>query len=153
MLDLLQHPLRLSDLVALVAEWVGASHSFASEMPDGPDPSPAPTAEQKAIWRSELQRSWEGILGLDLSRRRAILLNLGEGADLRTLIVNKIATPVEIAQALGISMGEFTSLLPRLPLENEEIAREFDFKDGQQVNNTRQWGRKLLKKVRGSTWK
>ena len=153
MLELHQQPLRVADLVALVADWVGVTHSVASEMLDGPDPSPAPTAEQEAMWRSDLQRSWEGILRLDLSRRRAILLNLGEGADLKTLIVNKIATPAAIAQALGISIGAFTSLLPRLPMENEDIAREFDFKDGQQVNNTRQWGRKLLKKFRGSEWK
>jgi hypothetical protein len=43
--------------------------------------------------------------------------------------VNKIATLLK-SQALGISMGEFTSLLPRLPLENEEIAREFDLRTG-----------------------
>src|SRR5262249_56416376 len=100
----------------------------------------APSVEQAAIWRAELRRTWEGLLQLGLARRRAILLNLGRGADLTTLITNQIATFAEIAKALGMGTNELAALLPRLPLENDEIASTFQFSHAQQVNNSRQWG-------------
>jgi DNA-directed RNA polymerase specialized sigma24 family protein len=69
--------------------------------------------------RDRLRNLWEQIQRLDRKERAVLLL---KAEDLLDFELSQVATLQELSASLGISLKEILSLLPRLPLDDHQIA-------------------------------
>lgn len=94
-----------------------------SAVRDSPEPAPSP--ERRLLDRERLLRLWQEVALLPIRQRQALLLNLRDarGGDLLGLFpLAGIATWSEIAGLLSCPLETLRALVPRLPLEDREIA-------------------------------
>ncbi len=105
-----------------------------------------------------LRRIWEEIKTFPTNQRKVLLLSLKESrrTEAITLLLKKrIATIKEIADALEVSLDEFSEIFAQLPMTSQEIADFLDIKDEgktskeQKVDNLRRIARDLLRRRLG----
>jgi hypothetical protein len=155
-------PVLLDQLVGIVAELLGVSDSPADigqSADEGagicdllPDPS-VDIARQVEI-RLYLQQLWNEILELQMSQRRALLLNLRDAHDRDALILftlTGIVNSAEVADLLGMPLEQFTELWRRLPLEDLAIGELLGI-SRQQVINLRKSARARLTRRMAAKW-
>jgi hypothetical protein len=102
-----------------------------------------------------LHRIWEEIKTFPPHLRKVMILSLKESRKIEavTLLLKKrIAAIAEIAQALEVSLEEFSEIFARLPMSSKEIAEFLKIEDEgrtskeQKVDNLRRIARDLLRK-------
>jgi hypothetical protein len=105
-----------------------------------------------------LRRVWDEIKTFPPNQRKVLILSLKESGktEVVTLLLKKrIATIKEIADALEISLEEFSEIFAKLPMSSAEIAEFLDIKDSektskeQKVDNLRRIARDLLRRRLG----
>jgi hypothetical protein len=105
-----------------------------------------------------LRQIWDVILTFRFNLRAVLILSLKESGktEVVTLLLKKrIATIKEIAEALEISLDEFSDIFARLPMSSREIADFLGIEDGensskeQKVDNLRSIARRLLRRRLG----
>ena len=148
-------PVVFDDLVGIVAEIWGVE-----------DPPPAPetaareleSGESDPDVRIDLQRwmaeLWAQIVELPQPQRLALLLNLraaGGGAALALLPVTGVVGVRQIAEVLGIPVGEFAALWNLLPLDDLQIAQRMGV-TRQRVINLRKSARERLTRRMGGKY-
>jgi hypothetical protein len=74
----------------------------------------------ESLNRDRLRKLWEQIQRLDRKERAVLLL---KAEDLLDFELSKVATLPELSASLGIPLTQILSLLPSLPLDDQEIAR------------------------------
>lgn len=79
----------------------------------------APTRGE-SLNRERLRNFWEQLQRLDRKERAVLLL---KAEDLLDFELSQVATLQDLAASLGISLTQILSLLPRLPLDDQQIAR------------------------------
>lgn len=135
LLEWAAHWITLDELGAIFAQWW--------DLQDQPPPSrlrpnDAPTPPLAQVeQRLYLQQLWQEITRLPLRQRQAFLLNLravGQQPVLALLPALQIVSLREIAAALEISLEEFATLWPRLPLADSEIAARLQITRRQVIN-------------------
>lgn len=96
--------------------------------------------------RQYLKKVWSEILLLPSKQRKALLLNLKDGVGvIDNLPLCQIASPVEIARALEMTLDELALLWDRLPLSDAEIAKVLET-DPQKIANLRKTARERLER-------
>ncbi len=98
--------------------------------------------------RFELEHIWQEIRVLPVNQRIALLLNLRDerGREMLFMFYNaKIASMKEICAALDLSLEEFASLLPMLPLGDKAIAERMKL-TAKKVSNLRKVARENLRR-------
>lgn len=105
-----------------------------------------------------LRRIWEEVKTFPTNQRKVLILSLKETGKVEviTLLLKKrIATIEEIADALELSLKEFSDVFFRLPMSSSEIADFLGIEGGektskqQKVDNLRSIARNLLRKRLG----
>jgi DNA-directed RNA polymerase specialized sigma24 family protein len=81
---------------------------------------PGPQTGGESLNRDRLRNLWEQLQRLDRKERAVLLL---KAEDLLDFELCQVATLPDLATSLGISLTQILSLLPNLPLEDQEIAR------------------------------
>lgn len=112
-------------------------------------PEPAPSPERHLLDRERLVRLWQEVALLPLRQRQALLLNLRDarGGDLLGLFpLAGIATWNEIAGLLSCPVETLRALVPRLPLEDRELADWIGGVTQRQVINLRKTARARLER-------
>jgi RNA polymerase sigma factor (sigma-70 family) len=147
-------PMELDDLVKIVAELKGII-----DLPDQPLQK-GDGAEGEEVLRAPqspvdahlfLKECWSKILLLSLRQRAAMLLNLRDGkggSALELLWLGGIASKEQVADAVGMSIEEFGSILDDLPLDDLKIAARLGI-TRQQVINLRKAARERLCRLLG----
>ena len=74
----------------------------------------------ESLNRDRLRKLWEQIQRLDRKERAVLLL---KAEDLLDFELSKVATLQELSASLGIPLTQILSLLPGLPLDDQQIAR------------------------------
>lgn len=153
-LGFVDSPLELDELVRVVAEVTGVRDarprseqevSVRGEMPQPPS-DPRGALDDALDRRARLCRTWEEILLLPPRQRAALLLNLreeGGGAAVALLPLLRVATMLQIAEALGMSAEELAEVWGRLPMEDAAIGERLGA-TRQQVANLRKCARERL---------
>lgn len=134
-----------TDLVNEVAQAIGELDARPLAPTDRPRADGPVPVEQMAR-RQFLERLWQEIGELPPHQRRALLLNLrvASGEDAAgQFVACGFASPDQLAEALGVSIDELSSLLDRLPIGDEEIALRLGL-DRRQVINARLSARRRL---------
>ncbi len=107
---------------------------------------------------SDLHRIWDEIRKFPANQRKVLLLSLKESRKIEAislLLKKRIATIKEIAEALEISLEEFSGIFAILPMSSSEIADFLGIKDKgkttkeQRVDNLRRIARDLLRRRLG----
>ncbi len=152
-------PWPLPELLTALAELLGIRDEplvplgGSIQSPEGkPDPGldplePAPSAERKLLDREALLALWQEVRLLPVRQRQALLLNLrdAQGGDLLSLLpLAEVTSWGDIARCLEIKPEQLSSLLPRLPLEDRELARWMGGVTARQVINLRKTARARL---------
>lgn len=148
-------PVELDLLTGVVAEWWGVTDETVESDIGGDvgaegramqlaDARPEPSVEAER--RAYLTRLWREIVELPARQRAALLLNLRDEqgrtcVDLWTL--TGVANIGAVAQALGMSVEEFSELWNELPLDDRRIAAHLGLAR-QQVINLRKSARERL---------
>jgi DNA-directed RNA polymerase specialized sigma24 family protein len=102
----------------------------------------SPQTTGDSLNRDLLRNLWEQIQRLDRKERAVLLL---KAEDLLDFELTQVATLPDLAASLGISLDQILSLLPRLPLEDQEIARLLGIQR-QSVVNLRSQARLTLRR-------
>jgi hypothetical protein len=99
--------------------------------------------------RRLLHRLLLEIQKLDINQRRALLLNMTDsyGYSIEWFLFTKIATEVELANLLDVSIDEFKELLNELPMTDKEIAKRCEM-DATRISNIRKAVRERLARCR-----
>ena len=74
----------------------------------------------ESLNRERLRNFWEQLQRLDRKERAVLLL---KAEDLLDFELSQVATLQDLAASLGIALTQILSLLPRLPLDDQQIAR------------------------------
>ena len=141
-------------LVETAADWSGLREAQTQLLEEDSDEQgthwerlqdPQPTPETRLIGRNYMARLWAEICDLPLPHRKALLLNLNDGAggDIQLFVHLGVASVEQIANALEMKPIEFAKLWNELPLEDARIARELGI-SRQDVVNRRSAARKRL---------
>jgi RNA polymerase sigma factor (sigma-70 family) len=104
--------------------------------------------------REYLKTLWNEVRQLPLDQRAALLLNLRDqdGQDVLYLLpMVAVAGLRQIAEAVGMPVGELAELWNRLPLDDEQISERLG-KTRQQVINLRKAARARLARRMGEMW-
>jgi len=152
--DYVGAPVELDDLVAALAEVWGVREQQAEparEDDEGPAAvellaAPQPDLADELSQRLYLARLWQELLELPVRQRAALLLNLrdAQGASaVELFVITGVASPQDIAGAVGLGAEEFAALWNGLPLEDRAIA-ELLGATRQQVINLRKSARERL---------
>jgi RNA polymerase sigma factor (sigma-70 family) len=154
LLDYVGGPVELDDLVAALSEVWGLKEQPAAasrEDEDGPAAvellaAPRPDLADELSQRLYLARLWQELLGLPVRQRAALLLNLRDaqgGSAVELFVITGVASPRQIAAAVGLGPEEFAALWNGLPLEDNRVA-EMLGATRQQVINLRKCARERL---------
>jgi hypothetical protein len=147
-------PCRLEDLAEAAAHVLGVTDDALSLSEESETSAPLesrladgrPSQDEQLESRLYLETLWSEILTLPAHQRTALLLNLrdanGSGM-LGLLPLTGIASVGEIASALGLAEERLAELWPRLPVDDEWIARELAV-NRRQVINFRKCARERL---------
>lgn len=153
--DYVGEPVELDDLVAALAEVWGVREQQQAEPAREGDEGPAgvellaatqPDLADELSQRLYLARLWQELLELPVRQRAALLLNLrdAQGASaVELFVITGVASPRDIAGAVGLGAEEFAALWNGLPLEDRTIA-ELLGATRQQVINLRKCARERL---------
>ena len=147
-------PLNFDAFVEIAADWSGIKeaqvHSLDEEREEETKSwerlaDPQSTTEIKLIGRHYMLRLWAEICSLPMPHRKALLLNLNDGAggDIQLFVHLGIASVEQIADALEMIPMEFAALWNELPVDDTRIARELGI-SRQDVVNRRSAARKRL---------
>jgi DNA-directed RNA polymerase specialized sigma24 family protein len=147
-------PLIFDALVEIAADWSGLREAQVQSLEEDRDEEAKPweqlqdaqaTAETRLIGRHYMERLWAEICELPIPHRKALLLNLNDGAggDIQLLVHLGVASVEQIAKALEMRPMEFAMLWNELPLDDARIARELGI-SRQDVVNRRSAARKRL---------
>ncbi|MES1258290.1 MAG: hypothetical protein ABUS51_07660 [Acidobacteriota bacterium] len=143
-------PVRLSDLVGVVADSMGLAENTYSALPESEQTAAAPSADQVLIERQELMTLWNEVLQLPPSQRSALLLNLrdaGGNGVIELIPATGVATFEHLAETLRISTPVLAGIWKDLPLEDARIAEMLGV-SRQQVINFRKAARERLARRR-----
>ncbi|HEX7318006.1 MAG TPA: hypothetical protein VF297_29145 [Pyrinomonadaceae bacterium] len=153
--DYVGEPVELDDLVAALAEvWNVKEQQQAEPSRDG-EAGPAAVEllaapridlADELAQRMYLARLWRELLELPVRQRAALLLNLrdAQGASaVELFVITGVASPRDIAVAVGMEPDEFASIWNGLPLEDKAVA-ELLGATRQQVINLRKCARERL---------
>jgi hypothetical protein len=136
-LNWVDSPLELDDLVQIVAELIGVKDASPDSLTAPPldgeggngkiidPPAPGLNVEEEVVMKLKLQGLWREIKGLQRREHRAaLLLNLKLNGEcvIDLFYLKNIATISEIAGALQLSKEQLAELWHRLPLADLEIA-------------------------------
>lgn len=138
-LDTVQKPVRLEDLVAALAPPV-TTETVSS------DESAGPLQHDALEARQYLQVLWGEIRELLPKQRAALLLNLrepGSGNAVALFVSAGLATLDEIAEAIGMSRSDLSAIWDTLPLDDLKIGEHLGLRR-QQVINLRKAARERL---------
>jgi DNA-directed RNA polymerase specialized sigma24 family protein len=147
-------PIVFDAFVEIAADWSGVKEAQVQSLDKDRDEEAKPwerlpdsqaTAETKLIDRHYLERLWAEICALPIPHRKALLLNLNDGAggDIQLFVHLGIASVEQIAKALEMMPMEFAMLWNELPLDDTRIGRELGI-SRQDVANRRSAARKKL---------
>jgi RNA polymerase sigma factor (sigma-70 family) len=152
-------PLPLDDLVSLVAELWGVK-DFPPQTDDASgsagdrlerlaseEVDPATKVEQ----RMQLSQLWEEIRALPLSQRRALLLGLKDagGRCLTVLLADiRIASMLQIAEALAMPAERLAELWNKIPLDDMSIAADLGITREQVIHQRQSARRRLARRMR-----
>ena len=81
---------------------------------------PQSQIEGESLNRDRLRNLWEQLQRLDRKERAVLLL---KAEDLLDFELSQVATLQDLSASLGISLAQILSLLPSLPLDDQQIAR------------------------------
>ena len=118
-------PLHWNDLVSVVAFILQVKDERISLDRENPDAllntrqSEAETGGE-SLNRDRLRNLWEQLQGMDRKERAVLLL---KAEDLLDFELSQVATLPDLAASLGISLAQILALLPRLPLDDDQIGR------------------------------
>jgi hypothetical protein len=146
-LDECSAPLPFHNLVEQVAR-----HWRISDTPASPSQGlvqPDPSVETKLAQRGWLRQVWSDIAGLPPAQRNSLLLNMRDdsgGAALPLLPVIGVASLVEIASMLEMSVEELKGLWDVLPLDDLRIAARLGL-SRQQIIDLRRSARHRLNRL------
>lgn len=153
--DYVGGPVELDDMVATLAEvWGVREQRRAEPEREGEDApaavellaAPQTDLADELSQRMYLARLWQELLGLPVRQRAALLLNLrdAQGASaVELFVITGVASPRDIAGAVGLGAEEFAALWTGLPLEDKAVA-ELLGATRQQVINLRKCARERL---------
>ncbi len=147
-------PLLFDAMVEIAADWSGLKEAQVQplEQSSGEESNrwerlqdTQPTAETKLIGRAYMARLWQEICDLPVPHRKALLLNLNDGAggEIQLFVHLGVATLEQMANALEMKVMDFAKLWNELPLDDTRIARELGM-SRQDVVNRRSAARKRL---------
>jgi DNA-directed RNA polymerase specialized sigma24 family protein len=138
---------RLVDGLALLLGIADSPPPGRSETDDAQDVvDPAPSAAVVLEQRESLIRVWEEIVALPPRQRAALLLNLRDpqgSAVLPLLVDTGVVSMAGLADAAGLSSGEFAGLWDQLPIDDLTVAARLGI-TRQQVINLRKAARARL---------
>lgn len=153
--DYVGGPIELDDLVAALAEvWGVKEQQQAEPAREGEEgtaavellAAPQPDLADELSQRMYLARLWQELLELPVRQRAALLLNLrdAQGASaVELFVITGVASPRDIASAVGMEPNEFAAIWNGLPLEDKAVA-ELLGATRQQVINLRKCARERL---------
>ncbi len=147
-------PLLFDTMIEIAADWSGLREAQVQPLEQDRDDNPSPwerlqdtqpTAESRLIDRTYMVRLWQEICDLPIPHRKALLLNLNDGAggDIQLFVHLGIASLEQISNCLEMKVIEFAKLWNELPLDDMRIARELGM-SRQDVVNRRSAARKRL---------
>ena len=147
-------PLAFDAFVEIAADWSGLREVQVQSLEEDRDEEAKPweqlqdkqaTPETSLIGRHYMERLWTEICDLPIPHRKALLLNLNDGAggDIQLLVHLGVASVEGIANAVEMEPIEFARLWNELPLDDARIARELGI-SRQDVVNRRSAARKRL---------
>jgi len=147
-------PVSFDAFVEIAADWSGLKEAQVQSIEDDREDEtkswerladPQSTPEATLIGRHYMERLWAEICDLPMPHRKALLLNLNDGAggDIQLLVHLGIASVEQIADALEMIPMEFAALWNELPVDDTRIARELGI-SRQDVVNRRSAARKRL---------
>jgi len=147
-------PLIFDSFVEIVADWSGLREAQVQSLEEDTDEGAKPweqlqdaqaTPETRLIGRHYMERLWTEICELPIPHRKALLLNLNDGAggDIQLFVHLGVASVEQIANTLEMKPIEFARLWNELPLDDMRIARELGI-SRQDVVNRRSAARKRL---------
>jgi hypothetical protein len=102
----------------------------------------------ESLNRDRLRKLWEQIQRLDRKERAVLLL---KAEDLLDFELSKVATLQELSASLGIPLTQILSLLPGLPLDDQQIARLLGIRRQTVVNLRSQARFTLRRRLQGRT--
>ncbi len=138
-------PMLLDDLVGLLGEMWNVTDGYELAGKDVATPEASGPAAQYES-RQYLARVWAEVSSLRKPQRAALLLNLrdGDGRNaLALLLLARIATAQQIAEAIGIAPVRLTEIWNDLPIDDLRIASMLGL-TRQQVINLRKSARERL---------
>ncbi len=147
-------PLAIDSLIEIAAQWSALKevqvHSLEQDRDQGAQlweqlPDTQATIETRLIGRRYMERLWQEICDLPLPHRKALLLNLNDGAggDIQLFVHLGVASIEQIANSLEMNALEFARLWNELPIDDMRIAKELGI-SRQDVANRRSAARKRL---------
>ncbi len=157
LLNLLEAPVELDDLVSLVAEAKGIKDEAAqSEGEEGESllervADTGPPIDRSIEQRFYLKRLWQEICELPLRQRVALLLNLKDehgNSQVEMLPFTGVATMRQIARVLEMSDAAFAELWNDLPMEDAQIAARLNLTRQQIINLRKSARQRLANKMR-----
>lgn len=152
-------PCRLEQLADAVGRVLGVSDesvSLSEESEVAPSmesrlADQAPSAADQIDTRRYLERLWGEICELPIHQRAALLLNLRDegGSGMIGLIpVTGVASEARIAEVVGLPADRLAELWPRLPVDDEWIARELRVSRRQVINFRKCARERLARRMR-----
>ncbi len=132
-------PLELSRLTGMAAELTGIREPAWSDFGENTEveqPDPAPSVEKRLELRQRLEQLWREIQQLVPGQRAALLLSArtAAGAAAWLLVDLGLVGFDDLAQALGLDIGELAEVWNRLPLDDLEIAARLGLLRQQVIN-------------------
>lgn len=154
LLDYAGGPIELDDVVAALSEVWGLKEQPAESAREGEEgtaavellAAPRRDLADELSQRLYLARLWQELMELPLRQRAALLLNLRDaqgGSAVELFVITGLASPRDIAAAVGLAPEEFAAVWNGLPLEDKAIA-EMLGATRQQVINLRKCARERL---------
>jgi RNA polymerase sigma factor (sigma-70 family) len=147
-LHTVQQPIAFKELVEVIGELTAVMHTGGNNSIDTLHSITRPP-EDLPEKRRLLHRLLLEIQKLDINQRRALLLNMTDsyGYSIEWFLFTKIATEVELANLLDVSIDEFKELLNELPMTDKEIAKRCEM-DATRISNIRKAVRERLARCR-----
>ncbi|HLN02962.1 MAG TPA: hypothetical protein VK335_26975 [Bryobacteraceae bacterium] len=147
-------PMSFDSFVEIAVDWSGLREPQVQSQEEDRDEEAKPweqlqdtqaTPETRLIGRHYMERLWAEICELPIPHRKALLLNLNDGAggDIQLFVHLGVASIEQIAKCLEMKPIEFARLWNELPLDDARIARELGI-SRQDVVNRRSAARKRL---------
>ncbi len=143
-------PVAFDELVNIIAEVCGIKDIPQKDWPINHLSSTEPHSGdeiQKLEYREHLGLAWKEILALPIRQRYALLLNWKNSANdsvVNTLIIDRIASVQNIAEALEMELPHLEQIWDQLPLKDAAIGEMLGGLPAQAVANLRKSARERL---------